>query len=226
MSSYLRQFLFVFLRVTLLGLSFPLLLTCNYSVVAQTKQENWEYAQVTPKSTPQRSQPAIQKTPKPNQPQKIQWQQQSSFNVLRTQIMYSQILIMSSLDKVLFPLKSSLWLGTVLFPIQRVQTSTDKVLAFPGQILIKSSLSGIISRIKAREIAIFDLGLLHLQTYQYKNRSHQCSCSFNGGWQDYFTVGQKRCLDMIPELFDQRQFYFSVSALMNHQNDHCFTQHP
>ena len=31
--------------------------------------------------------------------------------------LYSQILITSSLDKVLVPLKSSLWLGTVLFPI-------------------------------------------------------------------------------------------------------------
>ena len=30
---------------------------------------------------------------------------------------YSRILITSSLDKVLVPLKSSLWLGTVLFPI-------------------------------------------------------------------------------------------------------------
>ncbi|MCJ8281082.1 MAG: HEAT repeat domain-containing protein [Rivularia sp. ALOHA_DT_140] len=42
-------------------------------MLAQTKQENrWEYAQITPKPTPKASQPAIQKTPKPNQPKKSQ----------------------------------------------------------------------------------------------------------------------------------------------------------
>ena len=42
---------------------------------------------------------------------------------------YSRILITSSLVKVLVPLKSSLWLGTVLFPISHVQIN----------VLIKSS---------------------------------------------------------------------------------------
>ena len=52
--------------------------------------------------------------------------------------------------------------------------STDKVLTLSGQILLDR-----ISPVKAREFAISYLALLYLQAYLYKNKYHQCSCSFN-----------------------------------------------
>ena len=70
---------------------------------------------------------------------------------------YSWIMITPLLVKVHIPLKSSIWLETVLLPIQHVQISTDKVLTVPSQILIKSSLPGRISRVKAHKFAIFNI---------------------------------------------------------------------
>ena len=82
--------------------------------------------------------------------------------------------------------------------------STDNAL--PCQILIKSSLSGRISYVKAREFAIFDFVLLYL-------RAHQWSCSFNEGWQESFKVGQKHCLGIIPNYWIKCTFTSVSQAL-------------
>ncbi|MBW4608079.1 MAG: HEAT repeat domain-containing protein [Hassallia sp. WJT32-NPBG1] len=71
MTKHANQPFLAFLKVTVLGVSFPLLLTSHNWVQANTKQDNiLIYAQTPAKSTPQASQPAEVKKTTPTQQEK------------------------------------------------------------------------------------------------------------------------------------------------------------
>jgi HEAT repeat protein len=71
MTKHANQPLLVFLKVALLGVSFPLFLTSHNWAQANTKQDNiLIYAQTPAKSTPQASQPAEVKKTTPTQQEK------------------------------------------------------------------------------------------------------------------------------------------------------------
>ena len=114
---------------------------------------------------------------------------------------YSQILIMFSLHNVPVPLMSSLWLGTFLFPIWRVQTFTDKVFALPGQILIKSSLSGRIPRVNL--LFLTWLYIVWKHTYAKISLTGLLVLSIKVG-RINFKQDINNCLGIIPKLLDQR----------------------
>ena len=79
----------------------------------------------------------------------------------------------------LFPQSPHFGLNQFYTLSNEIQTSADEVLTLSGQILINYLLIGRTLPVKAHKSAIFHLALLYLQAYLYRNKSHQCFCSFN-----------------------------------------------